>query len=291
MPNIVQVYDADKTPDGLLYFVMEFVDGPTLQKVLDGGPLPLEQVRRIAAQLLAALEGAHELGITHRDIKPANVFLRGRQALLGDFGIASAADSDETTLTSPGNRIGTLAYMSPEQRLGFPVDARSDLFSMGLVLRECLTGRGSHQVGTGKDAWRGVPRQIRPVLMRALAESPDGRWPDAGAFRDAFEAAALAATRQRRRAAIGVPSHGDRGIRGRRRGPRVRRNRAGVAACAGMPRRPLVPLRTAAPSLADLAILPFVAPEGSDDRYNSGRAGGPASRGDHSDQAGALEPD
>ena len=267
VPNIVQVYDADETPDGLLYFVMEFVDGPTLQKVLEGGPLPLEQVRRIAAHLLAALEGAHELGITHRDIKPANVFLRGRQALLGDFGIASAADSDETTLTGPGHRIGTPAYMSPEQRLGFPVDARSDLFSMGLVLRECLTGKGPHEVGTGKDAWRGVPRHIRPVLMRALAESPDGRWPDAGAFRDAFEAAALAATRQRRRAAIGVPltviGASVAVVAGLLFGETVRAwlhvrvcRVVGLSDCAP-------PLR-----LADLAILPFVAPEGRDDRYN-----------------------
>jgi tRNA A-37 threonylcarbamoyl transferase component Bud32 len=189
VPNIVQAYDADETADGLLYFVMEFVDGTTLQRALEEGPLSLSRVRSIGSQLLVALEGAHEQGITHRDIKPGNIFLRGSQALLGDFGIASATDSDETTLTRPGHKIGTPLYMSPEQRLGLPADHRSDLYSLALVLRQCATGRPPNDArGNGKEAWRGVPASVREVVERALVEDPAKRWQSAAAFRQALEA-------------------------------------------------------------------------------------------------------
>ena len=268
VPNIVQVYDADTTPDGLLYFVMEFVNGSTLQKVLkEEGALPPARVCNIGVQLLTALEGAHALGITHRDIKPANIFLRGKQALLGDFGIASAADSEETTLTGEGARIGTLAYMSPEQLHADAVGPRSDLFSFGLVLRECLTGQETTiQTREARDAWDGVPRGTKPVLERALARDPQARWENAVAFREALEEAIPATTRHRLPravsallAAIGflfavlvTLAFGD-----------IIRAWIRAQACR------VVHLSHCAPPLRvnDLAILPFVAPEGSDDGY------------------------
>jgi len=188
-PNIVQLFDAIETPNGLLVLVMEYVDGSTLQRALLQGPLSLSLVRGIGSQLLLALQRAHDQGITHRDIKPGNIFLRGTEVLLGDFGIASASDPDETTLTVPGRQIGTPMYMAPEQRLGYAADERSDLYSVGLVLRQCATGRAPTDARiSGKEAWRGVPSDLRDVIERAVVEDPDKRWQSATEFRTALEA-------------------------------------------------------------------------------------------------------
>lgn len=188
-PNIVQLYDAIETPNGLLVLVMEYVDGPTLQQVLLKGSLSPGEVRSYGSQLLLALECAHDQGITHRDIKPGNIFIRRNQALLGDFGIATAKDSDETTLTAPGRQIGTPLYMAPEQRLGYETDPRSDLYSLGLVLRQCATGRSPMDARTdGREAWRGTSSDLKEVVERAIAEAPAKRWQSAAEFREALEA-------------------------------------------------------------------------------------------------------
>src|SRR5207245_11671464 len=113
-PNIVPIHHAGDS-DGILYYVMDFIEGTTLSDRLSGGPLPPDVVPRLATDLLEALETTHGLGVIHRDIKPANIFLVGGRAVLVDFGIARSVSEADTGLTVPGQRIGTLAYMAPEQ--------------------------------------------------------------------------------------------------------------------------------------------------------------------------------
>jgi serine/threonine protein kinase len=137
-PHICQLYDVG--PD---YLVMEFVEGVPLK-----GPLPIEKAVEFAAQILDALDAAHQKGITHRDLKPDNILVTKKGIKLLDFGLAKQTtplkESDATmtqALTAQGQILGTWQYMSPEQLQGKPADARSDLFSFGCVLYETLTGK------------------------------------------------------------------------------------------------------------------------------------------------------
>jgi tRNA A-37 threonylcarbamoyl transferase component Bud32 len=138
-PGIVRVFDVDEHDD-MPFLVMELIDGPSLDRVLQDGPLAREQVAAIAEALADALVHAHDLGIVHRDIKPSNVLIEGSgRPRLADFGIARATDA--TSVTATGVALGSAAYVAPEQLSDERITAAADVYSTGLVLLECLTGR------------------------------------------------------------------------------------------------------------------------------------------------------
>jgi serine/threonine-protein kinase len=138
-PNIVTIYDVGEA-DGLAYIAMEYLPGATLRDLMNKGPMPLDLVVDTATQMAEALAFAHEHGVIHRDIKPANVVVTGRRGRikLTDFGIAHLVNSDHT---HAGKMLGSPRYMSPEQAMGREIDGRSDIFSLGAVVYEMLTGR------------------------------------------------------------------------------------------------------------------------------------------------------
>jgi eukaryotic-like serine/threonine-protein kinase len=139
-PNVVQVYDQGRSEDGRYYIAMEYVPGGTLgDRIGRVGPLNSAEAARLASQVAEALRVAHERGIVHRDIKPQNVLLDAAgEAKVADFGIALAASS--TSISRTNQVFGTAGYMSPEQAMGEPVGPPSDLYSLGAVLYEMLTG-------------------------------------------------------------------------------------------------------------------------------------------------------
>jgi eukaryotic-like serine/threonine-protein kinase len=203
-PNVVSVYDTG-SEDGLHYIVMEYVDGDTLADLLRReGPLTPGRAVAIGEPVARALEAAHEKGMVHRDVKPGNIMVdRSGTVKVVDFGIARAAADD--TLTQTGTVLGTAAYLSPEQAQGETVDARSDVYSLGCVLYEMLTGRPPFTAeSTLAVAYKHVredpvpPSQLNPdvppeldaVAMTALAKDPAARYPSGGAMREALSAAA-----------------------------------------------------------------------------------------------------
>jgi len=147
-PNICTVHEIDTTVDGRMFIVMAYCEGETLRDRIKRGPLEEKQALRIAVQVAEGLERAHEAGIVHRDIKPANIMITRRgEAKVVDFGLAKL--TGQTRLTRTGSTAGTVAYMSPEQVRGEDTDTRSDIWSLGVVLYEMLTGvlpfRGDHE--------------------------------------------------------------------------------------------------------------------------------------------------
>jgi serine/threonine protein kinase/Tfp pilus assembly protein PilF len=180
-PHICAVHDVGEH-EGRFFIVMELLEGKPLHQQLESGPLPVERIVELGIEIADALEAAHAKGIVHRDIKPANVFVteRGHAKLL-DFGLARPASSttdgegDATTLgalTSPGAVLGTVAYMSPEQVRGEPLDARTDLFSLGALLYEVATGRRAFPGKTSGSVQEAVLNRAPLSAARLSPELP-----------------------------------------------------------------------------------------------------------------------
>ena len=198
-PNIVTVYAAGED-DGTAYLAMELLHGETMRAVIEKGPAPWETAVRWIAGILDALSRLHADGIVHRDLKPENIMItENGTAKLTDFGIARLGTSE--TITVDGATLGTVRYMSPEQVQGKKVDAKSDLFSMGSVLYELLTGeppfQGDHPLAAMYAINNESPRPLEElaphappalaaVVSRALEKNVDARYQDAAAFRDAL---------------------------------------------------------------------------------------------------------
>jgi tRNA A-37 threonylcarbamoyl transferase component Bud32/tetratricopeptide (TPR) repeat protein len=185
-PNVVTIHRVGEA-GGLFYLVMERLEG-TLAGRLGRGAMPAGDAVRMARDVLEGLARVHDRGIVHRDIKPSNIFLRddGR-AVLGDFGIARSLASGDG-LTATGLSPGTPAYMAPEQFVSSEVGPVADLYALGMVCFEAVTGRRWSAGDPMKGDWQGVPGRLRPVLQRALALEPENRWPDARMFARALRA-------------------------------------------------------------------------------------------------------
>ncbi|KAA0235153.1 MAG: Serine/threonine-protein kinase PknD [Acidimicrobiales bacterium] len=196
-PAIVSIFDTC-SGDGWEAIVMELVDGITLREYLDReGVLDPARTVEIGAQVADALEAAHRAGVIHRDIKPANILLcDDRRVMVADFGIAKAVD--RTDLTRQGTMIGTAKYLAPEQVEGTDVDGRADIFSLGVVLYECLTGRTPFSGDTDaavalarlhsdplrpRQVRADIPKRLDALVMRSLARDRNQRHPSAAALR------------------------------------------------------------------------------------------------------------
>jgi eukaryotic-like serine/threonine-protein kinase len=196
-PNAVIVYDIGRD-DGSDYLVMEFVEGGTLAHVLGGGPLAPGTVAGLGAQVARALGAAHYRRLVHRDVKPANVLITTEgDAKVADFGIAQALGTASSRLTAPGQVMGTARYLAPEQLRGETVDGRADVYALGVVLHEALTGDVPFGDGTMAEvASRRLVQSLAPVseyrsdvplaldeaIARATQLGPDDRFPDGIAF-------------------------------------------------------------------------------------------------------------
>jgi TolB-like protein/Flp pilus assembly protein TadD/predicted Ser/Thr protein kinase len=194
-PNICTVHAIDEV-DGDLFIAMEFVDGGNLRTRMRAGPLEVDDVLSIASQIAEGLEAAHRRGIVHRDIKPANIIVTPNGLVkIMDFGLAKLAG--QPRLTRVGATVGTVAYMSPEQARGEDVDHRTDIWSLGAVLYEMLTGqmpfRGEHEQTVIYSILNeepepvarlrpDVPAKLVSIVDRALASIPDSRYCDVGAM-------------------------------------------------------------------------------------------------------------
>src|ERR671915_725732 len=194
-PNIVSIFDRGESEDGTYYIAMEYLPGGTLKdRIMSKGALPPRTAAAVALQIAEALQAAHKKGIIHRDIKPRNILITDSgDVKVTDFGIARAAEA--TTISDVGDILGSAKYMSPEQAAGERVGAASDLYSLGVVLYEMLTGRVPFEVETPADlpvkhagGPPPHPREVNPevpegtdaLVMRLLATDPEDRYGSAG---------------------------------------------------------------------------------------------------------------
>src|ERR687896_1209462 len=203
-PNIVGVYDyGTDGPDGEQYIVMELVDGSDLSAILrDRGSLATMDAVRVAIGVASALEVAHRKGIVHRDVKPGNILITdGGDVKVTDFGIARAVS--EASMTVTGTTLGSVHYFSPEQARGDEVTGASDVYALGIVMFETLTGRRpfegdsaaavalkrlNEDAPTPSSIGRPLPPGLEAIVMHALEREPDDRFPDAGALAEALRA-------------------------------------------------------------------------------------------------------
>jgi eukaryotic-like serine/threonine-protein kinase len=209
-PAVVRVFDTG-IDDGVCFIVMELSEGRTLEDVLGGeGPLEPDRAVRIVGHVLDGLAHAHRQGVVHRDVKPGNILVHDSLVKVTDFGIAKAAFAEDD-LSTTGNLLGTVNYLAPEQVEGERVDARTDLYSVGVVLYEALTGRppfkaDSHiataamRLSTDPVPPRalraGIPREVDEAVMRALRRDPDERFQSAEEMRSALDRTMPASVRR-----------------------------------------------------------------------------------------------
>lgn len=210
-PHILPLYDSGRT-NGALYYTMPYVEGETLRQRLEREKqLPLDDVVRITEQVSGAVSYAHSRGVVHRDLKPENIMLAEGHALVSDFGVARAvSEAGGEKLTDSGIAVGTPAYMSPEQATGSPVDSRSDIYSLGLVVYEMLAGdppftgttpqmvmakQASERVPSLEIVRPNVPRELVEVVERALSKVPADRYRTASEFGAALSKGATGKTR------------------------------------------------------------------------------------------------
>jgi serine/threonine protein kinase/Tol biopolymer transport system component len=200
-PNICTIYEVGEAEDGRLFIAMSLCEGESLKEKLERGPLPPEEAVRLAAGIAAGLAAAHARGVVHRDVKPGNVMiLPDGQVKLVDFGIAKLAE--ETRLTRAGSVVGTASYLSPEQFRGEPADHRADVWALGVLLYEMLTGRlpfdAPHDHELIDAILRrepeppsihasGVPYELDRLVQRALAKRPELRHPNMESLRADLE--------------------------------------------------------------------------------------------------------
>src|ERR1700746_3610359 len=204
-PHICVLYDIGHQ-DGIDFLVMECVEGETLAKRLEKGPLPLEQVLRYGEQIADALDKAHRSGVVHRDLKPGNIMLTATGAKLLDFGLSkpvagltsvatlTAAVTQSSPMTEQGAIVGTFQYMSPEQVEGKELDGRSDIFSLGAVLYELVTGQRAFEGKSHLSVASAIlekepapisslkpltPSTLEHVIRKCLAKTPEDRWQSA----------------------------------------------------------------------------------------------------------------
>lgn len=288
-PNVVRVLDVGREEDRA-YLVSELLEGETLRARILRGPMPAGEVMRIGREIAAGLGAAHAAGLVHRDLKPENVFLtRSGTTKLLDFGIAKLSQQDAvpdggSTLT--GVVLGTAGYLSPEQIRAQPVDARTDLFALGAVLHEMVTGSPAfgrehivetlhailhdHPPDLRVARWA-LPPPLAAVVMRLLDKAPDGRFPSAAAVISALDGVASPATSRDGQAPPGAwtppagsPATASRATRPRRRSLATAAAvlatllvAAGLAARLGRIPAQAPPAAPADVSTLTLAVLPF----------------------------------
>jgi serine/threonine protein kinase len=199
--NIVRVYNVDEA-SGTVYIVMEFIEGESLNEVMKKKRLSPEEIINIGVIVAETLDYAHQKGIVHRDIKPSNILIRSDGLLkITDFGIAHIEDAYASEQTQAGEILGTPAYMSPEQVMSRPVDGRSDLFSLGIILYELCTGirpfGGENLAAIFKAITQdeparitsinpSIPQDLARVIMKCLKKNPDARFESGNALSEAL---------------------------------------------------------------------------------------------------------
>jgi serine/threonine protein kinase len=200
--NIVRVFNVDED-SGTVYIAMEFIEGESLNEIIQKKQFPIDEIVHIGITVAETLDYAHQKGIIHRDIKPSNIIIRSDDRLkITDFGIAHIEDPSGTQQTQAGEILGTPAYMSPEQVMSHPVDGRSDLFSLGIILYEMSTGKRPftgdslpalfHAITgvTPPEPFKvnpGIPRGLSQIIMKCIMKKPEERFSSGKALAEALK--------------------------------------------------------------------------------------------------------